>query len=129
MMLDTAYIDNYPPHCYSFADKSNQHVCKACTLMKKKIHPTYTTDAKITCACGVVYQIGSTNPDIQVELCAACHPFYTGKQKIIDTARRVEKFQERAALKTGEKTGKKVKAAKRSAQKIAKREENEKNEA
>jgi large subunit ribosomal protein L31 len=94
--------------------------------MKKDIHPNYTVNAKITCACGTVYEIGSTNPDIQVELCAACHPFYTGKQKIIDTARRVEKFQERAALKTGTKSGKKVKAAKRSAQKVAKREEKEK---
>lgn len=97
--------------------------------MKKAIHPTYATDAKITCACGTVYQIGSTSPDIQVELCAACHPFYTGKQKIIDTARRVEKFQERASLKAGAKTGKKAKAAKRSAQKVAKREEKEKNQA
>ncbi|MEK7620010.1 MAG: 50S ribosomal protein L31 [Patescibacteria group bacterium] len=94
--------------------------------MKKDIHPNYTANAKIACACGTVYEIGSTNPDIQVELCAACHPFYTGKQKIIDTARRVEKFQERAALKTGAKSGKKVKAAKRSAQKVAKREEKEK---
>lgn len=94
--------------------------------MKKNIHPNYTTSAKITCACGAAYEIGSTNPDIQIELCAACHPFYTGKQKIIDTARRVEKFQERVSLKTQAKTGKKVKAAKRSAQKIAKREEKEK---
>lgn len=94
--------------------------------MKKAIHPDYTANAKITCACGVVYEIGSTSPDIQVELCAACHPFYTGKQKIIDTARRVEKFQERAALKTHVKTGKKAKAKKRSAQKVAKREEKEK---
>lgn len=94
--------------------------------MKKDIHPDYTANAKIACACGTVYKIGSTSPDIQVELCAACHPFYTGKQKIIDTARRVEKFQERAALKTGAKTGKKAKAAKRSAQKVAKREEKEK---
>lgn len=96
--------------------------------MKKDIHPEYTANAKITCACGTAYEIGSTSPDIQIELCAACHPFYTGKQKIIDTARRVEKFQERAALKTGAKTGKKIKAAKRSAQKVAKREAKEKAE-
>lgn len=95
--------------------------------MKKAIHQTYTSNAKITCACGQVYEIGSTNPDIQIELCAACHPFYTGKQKIIDTARRVEKYQERAARKSSDTTsGKKAKAAKRSAQKIAKREEKEK---
>ena len=50
--------------------------------MKKDIHPNYTANAKIACACGTVYEIGSTNPDIQVELCAACHPFYTGKQRL-----------------------------------------------
>lgn len=94
--------------------------------MKKNTHPNYTVNVKISCACGTIYEIGSTSPEIQVELCAACHPFYTGKQKIIDTARRVEKYQERVAAKTGAKTGKKVKAAKRSAQKVAKREEKEK---
>jgi large subunit ribosomal protein L31 len=94
--------------------------------MRKDIHPNYTANASITCACGKLYEIGSTVENIQVELCAACHPFYTGKQKIIDTARRVEKYQERAALKAEAKTGKKAKAAKRSAQKVAKRVEKEK---
>ncbi len=109
--------------------KISKHVLERATTMKKDIHPKYSTDAKITCACGTVYEIGSTNPEIQIELCAACHPFYTGKQKILDTARRVEKFQERASQKTEAKTGKKVKAQKRSAQKVAKREEKEKSEA
>lgn len=81
--------------------------------MKKEIHPEYFKDAKITCACGTVYQIGSTKEDNQVELCAACHPFYTGKQKIMDTARRVEKFGERASQKATVATGKKVKKEKR----------------
>lgn len=81
--------------------------------MKPEIHPDYFTNATITCACGEVYQIGSTKENIQVELCAACHPFYTGKQKIMDTARRVEKFGERAALKATVATGKKVKKEKR----------------
>jgi large subunit ribosomal protein L31 len=81
--------------------------------MKKEIHPDYFKDAKITCACGAVYQVGSTKEDIQVELCAACHPFYTGKQKLMDTARRVEKFTERATLKATTATGKKVKKEKR----------------
>jgi large subunit ribosomal protein L31 len=97
--------------------------------MKKDIHPTYFKNAKITCACGKVYEIGSTREEMQVELCAACHPFYTGKQKIIDTARRVEKFQERATKVTTAKTGKKTKKAKRVAQKTAKRTEKEKAEA
>lgn len=97
--------------------------------MKKDIHPNYTDSATITCACGAEYTIGSTLASIQTELCAACHPFYTGKQKIIDTARRVEKFEARAARQTESKTGKKAKAAKRRAQKIAKREEAEKADA
>ncbi|PJE76750.1 50S ribosomal protein L31 [Candidatus Uhrbacteria bacterium CG10_big_fil_rev_8_21_14_0_10_48_16] len=97
--------------------------------MKKDIHPNYTAQATITCACGVTYEIGSTRENLQTELCAACHPFYTGKQKIIDTARRVEKFQKRASLKTSDKTGKKAKAEKRHDQKVAKREEKEKAEA
>ena len=97
--------------------------------MKKDIHPNYTQNAKIACACGTVYEIGSTSHDIQVELCAACHPFYTGKQKIIDTARRVEKFEARAAQKTGATIGKKTKARKRREQKVTKREEKEKTEA
>lgn len=96
--------------------------------MKKDIHPNYTQNAKISCACGANYEIGSTQEELQTELCAACHPFYTGKQKIIDTARRVEKFEARAALKTDAKTGKKAKAKKRREQKIAKREEKEKAE-
>lgn len=94
--------------------------------MKPEIHPVYFPQAKITCACGTVHEIGSTKEDIQVELCSACHPFYTGKQKIMDTARRVEKFGERAAQKASVATGKKVKAEKRAAQKKAKAEKAEK---
>lgn len=97
--------------------------------MKKDIHPTYFKNAKISCACGAVYEIGSTREEIQVELCAACHPFYTGKQKIIDTARRVEKFQERATKVVSEKTGKKIKKVKRIAQRTAKRAKKETAEA
>lgn len=90
--------------------------------MKKDIHPEYFEDAKITCACGAVYQVGSTQKAIDVELCAACHPFYTGEQKILDTARRVEKYKVRAAAKTDNKTGKKIKRTKRATQKKAKEE-------
>ena len=90
--------------------------------MKKEIHPEYFENAKITCACGAIYEIGSTQKAIDVELCSACHPFYTGEQKIIDTARRVEKFKTRAASKTDTKSGKKVKRVKRATQKKAKAE-------
>lgn len=67
--------------------------------MKKDIHPTYYPEAKVTCACGNSFVVGATVEEINVELCSNCHPFYTGKQKLVDTARRVEKFQERAAKK------------------------------
>jgi large subunit ribosomal protein L31 len=86
--------------------------------MKTAIHPEYFEKAKIVCACGAAYQVGSTVPEIQVELCAACHPFYTGKQKIIDTARRVEKFGEKIAKKNVAKAAaKKEKTVKRAAKK------------
>jgi large subunit ribosomal protein L31 len=61
--------------------------------MKDAIHPNYMTDTKVSCACGNTFTTGSTVAEIKVELCSACHPFYTGKQKLVDTARRVEKFQ------------------------------------
>ncbi len=54
--------------------------------MKKNIHPTYYSDAKIICACGKTFVIGSTMKEIHVEICSNCHPFYTGKKKLIDTA-------------------------------------------
>jgi large subunit ribosomal protein L31 len=63
--------------------------------MKSNIHPTYFPQAKIVCACGATRIVGSTVENISVEVCSNCHPFYTGKQKLLDTARRVEKFQER----------------------------------
>ncbi|MEK7569790.1 MAG: 50S ribosomal protein L31 [Patescibacteria group bacterium] len=68
--------------------------------MKSEIHPKYYEGAKATCACGAVYRVGSTMPEIQVEICSACHPFYTGNEKIVDTAGRVERFKKRAAKTT-----------------------------
>jgi len=61
--------------------------------VKKNTHPQYYADAKIRCACGKVFIIGSTKKEIDVEICSNCHPFYTGKEKLIDTAGRVEKFK------------------------------------
>ena len=60
--------------------------------MKVGIHPSYV-DTTITCACGEVIQTRSTRPEIRVEVCSKCHPFFTGKQKLVDTAGRVERFQ------------------------------------
>lgn len=66
--------------------------------MKEKIHPKYT-DTTITCICGNVIHTRSTKQNIRVEICSSCHPFFTGKQKFIDSAGRVEKFQKRYAKK------------------------------
>ena len=60
--------------------------------MKKDIHPAYKT-VIAKCACGNEFETGSTSDEIRVELCSACHPFYTGKQKLVDSAGRVERFQ------------------------------------
>jgi large subunit ribosomal protein L31 len=65
--------------------------------MKADIHPKYTTDAKFTCSCGAVYSIGSTKEAVSIEICSQCHPFYTGNEKILDAAGRVEKFKARQA--------------------------------
>ncbi|OGM91244.1 50S ribosomal protein L31 [Candidatus Wolfebacteria bacterium RIFCSPHIGHO2_01_FULL_48_22] len=63
--------------------------------MKKDTHPAYYPDAKVSCACGNTFTIGSTKKEIRVEICYNCHPFYTGKDKLIDTAGRVDKFKAR----------------------------------
>ncbi len=67
--------------------------------MKEKIHPKYT-DTTITCICGNVIHTRSTKQNIRVEICSNCHPFFTGKQKFVDSAGRVEKFQKRYAKKS-----------------------------
>lgn len=76
----------------------------------------------MTCVCGNTFKTGSTEPEIKVELCSLCHPFYTGKQKLVDSARRVEKFAAKVQAKTDAPTvaGKKVKRAKRAAEKAKK---------
>jgi large subunit ribosomal protein L31 len=65
--------------------------------MKADTHPTYYPNATATCACGVVYSVGSTKETIDVEICSACHPFYTGLDKVLDTTGRVDKFKKRQA--------------------------------
>jgi len=69
--------------------------------MKKDIHPIYHDEVTIKCACGATFVAGSTRDDIKVEVCSACHPFFTGKQKLVDTAGRVDKF--RAKLEASKK--------------------------
>lgn len=69
--------------------------------MKTDIHPKYFPTAKIKCACGNSYTVGSTKENIEVEICNSCHPYFTGKEKLIDTAGRVEKFKTRLSKKVG----------------------------
>ncbi len=63
--------------------------------MKSSIHPKYFSDVGITCACGHTVTSGSTKKELKTELCSNCHPFFTGKQRLVDTAGRVEKFRAR----------------------------------
>lgn len=83
--------------------------------MKADIHPKYNTDTKFTCSCGAVFSIGSTKDAVNVEICSQCHPFYTGNEKILDAAGRVEKFKARQA------SGAAVAAAKKTATKASKK--------
>ena len=87
--------------------------------MKDKIHPAYYPKAEVRCACGNKFTVGATRPELQVEICSKCHPFYTGKEKLIDTAGRIERFASRSAKKSDKPVvSKKVK---RTAKKAAKK--------
>jgi len=68
--------------------------------MKEKIHPKYYEDAEVICSCGNVITTGSVRKTTKVELCSKCHPYYTGEQRIVDTAGRVERFKQRYNLKS-----------------------------
>jgi large subunit ribosomal protein L31 len=65
--------------------------------MKAAIHPTWYPEAKVTCACGNTFTVGATVPEIHVEICYNCHPFYTGTMKFVDTAGRVDAFKAKQA--------------------------------
>ncbi len=67
-------------------------------MPKIQIHPTYYPNATVTCSCGATHTIGSTKESMKVDLCRECHPFYTGTQKLIDTAGRVDRFREKMAV-------------------------------
>jgi large subunit ribosomal protein L31 len=84
--------------------------------MKNDIHPKYFANAVAVCGCGKKYTLGSTVEKIEVEICANCHPFFTGKEKLIDTAGKVEKFKaRRAAVATTPKAEKKVRKSNKKA--------------
>ena len=65
--------------------------------MKPDIHPQYFSDARVTCVCGNTFTTGSSKKELSVDICSECHPFYTGKQKLIDTEGRIERFKKRYA--------------------------------
>jgi large subunit ribosomal protein L31 len=67
--------------------------------MKKDIHPKYYPKAKVRCACGAEFEVGSTKEYMEIEICSQCHPFYTGKEKIVDTMGQVQKFRKRLEKK------------------------------
>ena len=91
--------------------------------MKNDTHPQYFENATVTCACGNNFEVGSTLETLRVELCNECHPFYTGKQKFVDTARRVEKFQEKMTRVKEAAASRKGKKAKRAAKATAKKDD------
>jgi len=68
--------------------------------MKDGIHPEYYADATVTCVCGNTFKTGSTLKEIRVDICSACHPYFTGKQKLVDTEGRVDRFRRKYAVNT-----------------------------
>ncbi len=83
--------------------------------MKQDIHPTYYEKAKVKCACGNVIETGATQEEIKTDICSNCHPFYTGKEKMLDVAGRIEKFKARQKKAV---PGVKNKATKKSEKKV-----------
>jgi large subunit ribosomal protein L31 len=90
--------------------------------MKPGIHPQWFAEARVTCACGNTFTVGATVPDMHTEVCAACHPFFTGEQRIVDTAGQVERFMRRLEAGTEQREAERSKRElKREAEKEAKR--------
>ena len=87
--------------------------------MKTKIHPKWFADAKVTCACGNTFTTGSTLQQISVEICSNCHPLYTGQQKFVDTAGRVDKFNQRVAQATAKQAAAKARKDRKAADEAA----------
>jgi len=89
--------------------------------MKKDLHPTYFETAIVQCACGATFTLGSTQEKIETEICSQCHPFYTGKGKLVDTAGRIEKYRARLEQKERLATPKKKVRTKKPAKAKAKK--------
>ncbi len=81
--------------------------------MKKKVHPKYYDQVKVSCACGASFETGATVSEIKVGVCSACHPFFTGKSKFIDAKGRLERFEEKRAKAKKNPVVKKVRKKKK----------------
>ena len=89
--------------------------------MKEKIHPKYGV-AKVSCVCGETFETGSTKKELRVEICSKCHPFYTGKKKVVDSTGRVDRFKKLSEKSAGKKkVGAKNKTEKKAAKKAKKK--------
>lgn len=95
--------------------------------MKKKIHPKYNSEIEAKCACGSTFKVGSTSEKIEVEICSDCHPFYTGKEKLVDSTGRVDRFKQRLE-KTEAMKGKDAKPKKKATKKTTPEKAEKKNE-
>lgn len=91
-------------HSIFVRSEINNFISLTHSIMKTDTHPTYFPEAKVTCACGNSFSVGSTKEKIEVEICSNCHPFYTGNDKLMDTAGRVEKFKARRAAAGSKKS-------------------------
>jgi large subunit ribosomal protein L31 len=90
--------------------------------MKPNIHPTYYPAARVTCSCGATWTTGSTLPEIRTDVCSTCHPFYTGEQRIIDTAGQVERFMKRLERRQSESARREIETrARREAEEAARK--------
>jgi large subunit ribosomal protein L31 len=78
--------------------------------MKADIHPKYYPNARIICSCGATWMTGSTVPEIRTDVCSSCHPFYTGEQRIVDTAGQVERFMKRLERRQSESARRELEA-------------------
>jgi len=88
---------------------------KTSKIMKKDIHPTYYNNCKVICACGNTFVTGSTQKEIRIEICSACHPFFTGQQRFVDTEGRVDKFMRKRKEAESKKSELQARIAKRKA--------------
>ena len=77
--------------------QADEYQAEGLILMKQGIHPKYST-ATVRCVCGETFETGSTKKELRVEICSKCHPFFTGKQKLVDTGGRVDRFKKRYGL-------------------------------